>query len=342
MIDEVADDAKTSEGMREATLNPNINVSLRGWNDEDENEARTLGHRMIGLAREISKACDLSHLRSIVIGCDYQEALHSVKLEGEDDHVATANEFATGAAMAVHQKLDGELWSTVVIWTPLVRNLFEDGHPDSKLAFQTFLHELMHVADVAKFTATFPGGWENARPENERDGHLQAIGNPLRSEYFAQRGAAWVLPEFGFGYIDLLEEVVGKINDQIVEARAELDDTGDLAAFWEAARSRVSFLFQSMGYALGHVDGILCRREDDDEHAAVSEKYEKRLEELQRYPSGWVVAEAAEQGRRFFEMEKWSGMKDFEPLTDLVERYLNFHGVETFAVKDKMELRVVL
>ncbi|GIK82732.1 MAG: hypothetical protein BroJett024_38370 [Alphaproteobacteria bacterium] len=50
--------------------------------------------------------------------------------------------------MAVHVVRDDEIWSVVVIWTGLVRQLNQTDHPDHKLALQTFVHELVHVDDL--------------------------------------------------------------------------------------------------------------------------------------------------------------------------------------------------
>ena len=74
------------------------------------------------------------------------------------------NKYGQGGAMAVHMVRNDEIWSVIVIWTGLVRQLNQTDHPEHKLALQTFVHELVHVDDLRLFTRTYPGGWRAAKP----------------------------------------------------------------------------------------------------------------------------------------------------------------------------------
>ena len=166
-------------------------MSIRGWENGSEAEAREFGSGAMAYAKWMSKYLDLSRLESIIIGWDYADALASVDGgEGLPPAAPTANEYGRGGAMAVHVLRDDELWSVVVIWTGLVRQLISEEHPDHKLALQTFVHELVHVDDLRRFSRTYPGGWRAAKPRDGRDAVLQSIVNPCQSEYSAQRRAA--------------------------------------------------------------------------------------------------------------------------------------------------------
>ncbi|MBS0274132.1 MAG: hypothetical protein JSR55_06955 [Proteobacteria bacterium] len=60
------------------TLPPNCSVNIRGWEDDNEAQAREFGEGVMSLAKELSRYLDLSRLKSIIIGWDYAEALASV------------------------------------------------------------------------------------------------------------------------------------------------------------------------------------------------------------------------------------------------------------------------
>ncbi len=79
------------------TLNPQFTVTIRGWEDDKEEEARDFGQRLCQLTREISNFIDLSRLDRIVIGSDYHEALASVNGEQAPAPTPTANEYGNGA-----------------------------------------------------------------------------------------------------------------------------------------------------------------------------------------------------------------------------------------------------
>lgn len=49
---------------------------------------------------------------------------------------------------------------------------------------------------------------------------------------------------------------------------------------------RVTFLFQAIGYGIGHVDWIESKA---DQHPALAARYRAKLEELAGYPSGWLL-----------------------------------------------------
>ncbi|WP_246780829.1 hypothetical protein [Rhizobium ruizarguesonis] len=145
------------------TLNPQFTVTIRGWEDDKEEEARDFGQRLCQLTREISNFIDLSRLDRIVIGSDYHEALASVNGEQAPAPTPTANEYGNGAAMATNIFRGDEVWSVVVIWTPLVRAIFDHEDPNQPLALHTFVHELIHVDDTRLATTTGLNGIDLAR-----------------------------------------------------------------------------------------------------------------------------------------------------------------------------------
>jgi hypothetical protein len=144
------------ENLPEATLPSSCLITIRGWENNNNEEVQGFGAGVISIASDLSRVLDLSRLESIVIGWDYAKALASVNRgDGAPPAAPTSNEYGQGNAMAVHVFRDDELWSVVVIWTGLVRQPNQADHPDHKLALQTFVHELVHVADLCRFTRTY-------------------------------------------------------------------------------------------------------------------------------------------------------------------------------------------
>lgn len=316
------------------TLHSNCVISIRGWENDNEAEAREFGEGVIALAKELSRYLDLSRLESIVIGWDYAEALASVdRGDGIPPAAPTANEYGQGGAMAVHVVRGDEIWSVVVIWTGLVRQLNQMDHPEYKLALQTFVHELVHVDDLRLFTRTYPGGWRAAKPMDGRVANLQPIVNPCQSEYSAQRRAAWAAPEHGLDLLDMLGEAMKDVDDQIRSARLSYRLHGDMEKYWPVVVERLTFLFQAIGYGLGHADWVEA---EGDEHPELAARYRAKLADLAGYPSGWMIDACRDAVQPFFELEEWIDQEIYDPLIDVVERFLNQNGMYTRAHGDSI------
>lgn len=314
------------------TLPAGCAVNIRGWENDNEADAREFGGGVMALTKSLSRHLDLSRLESIVIGWDYAEALASVdRGNGIPPAAPTANEYGQGGAMALHVIRDDEIWSVVVIWTGLVRQLNDADHPDHKLALQTFVHELIHVDDLRLFSRTYPGGWRAAKPRDGRDASLQPIVNPCQSEYSAQRRAAWAAPEHGLDLLDMLGKAMEDVDDQIRSARLSYRMHGDMSRYWPVVVERLTFLFQAIGYGLGHADWVEANADD---HPDLVARYRAKLEELAGFPSGWMLDACRDAVQPFFNLEEWSGQEIYDPLIEVLERLLNQNGMYTRAEGD--------
>lgn len=309
------------------TLPSSCSVKIRDWKSKDEAEAKEFGGSVMLLAKELSRYLDLSRLESIVIGWDYAEALASVDQgEGIPPAAPTANEYGQGGAMAVSVIRNDEIWSVVVIWAGLVRHLNQKDHSNHKRALQTFVHELVHVDDLRLFTRTYPGGWQAAKPKDGRDANLQRIVNPCQSEYSAQRRAAWAAPEHGLYLIEMLSEAMGDVEAQIRSARLSYRLHGDLDKLWSVVVQRLRFLFQAIGYALGHADWVEANAHD---HPQLAARYRAKLDGLAGHSLGWMIDACRGAVRPFFELEEWTGVEIYDALVEVLERLLNQNGMYT-------------
>lgn len=323
------DSVPTAEAEEPAveTLPSNCAVNIRGWENDNEAEAREFGQGVMSIAKQLSRYLDLSRLESIVIGWDYPEALASVdRGDGMPPAAPTANEYGRGGAMAVHVIRGDEIWNVVVIWTGLVRQLNQADHTEHKLALQTFVHELIHVDDLRLFTRTYPGGWRAAKPRDGRDANLQPIVNPCQSEYSAQRRAAWAAPEHGLDLLTMLGEAMRDVDDQIRSARLSYRLHGDMEKYWPVVVERLTFLFQAIGYGLGHADWVETKA---DEHPELAARYRAKLNDLAGYPSGWMLDACRDAVQPFFELKEWIDQEVYDPLIEVLERLLNQNGMYT-------------
>ena len=316
-----------SEERPDETLYSNCSVKIREWENENEAEAREFGQFVMYLVKELSRYFDLSRLESVVISWDYTKALGSVDCgDGIPPAAPTENEYGQGGAMAFPVVRKDEIWSVVVIWTGLIRQLNQTDHPEHKLALQTFVHELAHVHDLQLFARTYPGGWRAAKPRDGRDAKLQPIVNPCQSEYSAQRRAAWAAPEHGLDLLEMLSEAMKDVDDQIRSARLSYRRHGDLDKYWSVVVERLTFLFQAIGYGLGHADWVEANA---DNYLELAARYRAKLKELAGYPSGWMLDACRDAVQPFFNLEEWVDLEIYNPLIEVLEQLLNQYGMYT-------------
>lgn len=319
-------DETPRESERAPTLHEGCTLTVRGWPTTEE-DARRAGETILAIAREVSRAFDLSRLESFVVGTDYRAALASV-LRGEQssDMLPTSNEYGEGAAMAATVIRDDEPWSVVIIWAPLAMGIADREHEGHTLAVHTLIHELAHVHELRLFAKTYPGGWRAAQSPDSRHASLLGMIKPCYSEYIAERSAAWTCPELGTNYLEMLENALRDVDELIRAARYAYRRDHDLGRFWEFVQVRVRFLFQAIGYALGHADWVAW---DEEVDPALKTSTQARVDALGSYPAGWVVAEARRALQPFHSLDAFSGMAMFDDLVDLCERLLNQFGVFT-------------
>lgn len=316
------------EPLPQPTPPVDASIEIRGWLTEDEDEARLFANRLMVLTRDYSRWLDLTRLSRIILSYGYHGALAEVRGIGDHPSVATSNDFADGAAMAVLTEEDGVLRSVMVVWTPLVVRMFdEEDSLEKRMSLQSFVHELVHVDDQAFLDDTYPGGARAMRNRDARHGMLLGIVAPAHSEYSATSRTAIMEPTTGFDLVGLLKKA---IVDVIADVRRQrrLYRVGDLTLqdFWPWLEGRCRFIFQSLGYALGHADGIVG---GDDAEEEIKERYRAALLDIEGMELGWLVPATRSAIQPVMTQEAWSGLEVFDQLIEVAERLLNFFGVFT-------------
>ena len=315
------------ESLPEETLPSCCNVNVLGWESDNNEEATAFAYAVLAWIKQLSRYLDLSRLASVKIAVNYREALENVD-RGADlpSAMPTSNEYGHGGAMSLRVIKDDELWSEVVIWTNLVRQLTNPDHPEYGLARMTLIHELVHVDDLRLLTRTYPGGWRNANPSDARKRSLLPIVEPCASEYSAQRRSAFAAPEHGLDLLDMLEKALTDVGEQVRTARLSYRIDGDLDKYWSIVVERLRFLFQAIGYGIGHYDGIDAIA---IEHPKLMERYKLRFQQIAELPSGWLLQACREAVVQSFTMEKWMDLSIYDPLIDVLEKLLNENGMIT-------------
>lgn len=318
------------------TLCERCMISFRTW--PDEASARHLGDYVLGYTRALSRHYDLSRLEAVVVGMDYHEAIRSVDRNNEAQHaVPTSNEYGQGGAMTLPVVRDDELWSVVVLWGALAAPLADEGHELHRSALYTLAHEFAHADDQRLFVRTFPGGWRAAREPDARESALWEMVKPCQSEYTASRRSAWAFHELGLDYLGMLGAALTDVDAQIRAARYAYRRHGDVDQFWTLVQTRLGFLFQALGYALGHADWIASPNDLPPELIA---QYDAKLDELRRLPSGWVVDAAREAVQPFHRLEAYTGLDLYDGLKAVAERLLHQYGIFPSTNGDRVHLNI--
>lgn len=326
-------EADPAEDLPPPSLPEGFRVTIREWQNANEAEARAFGEHVWALTELLSRTLDLSRLEAVILTWNYRDAVTGVDRGGLPSAAPTANEYGEGGAMSLHVLRDGEVWNVVVLGTSLARHIFDPNSPEHGLATHVFVHELTHVHDLRVLTRTYPGGIGAMQPRDGREAELLPILSACQSEYTAQRLSAHLAPEQGFALLDMLEAALRDIDQQIWTARLRYPLHRRMDVYWSEIEPRLRFLFQTIGYALGHTDWAATFA---DEHTELAMRYRARLEELGRLPSGWLIDACRPAVQPFFLIQAWTGMEIYDPLLAVLEEFLSRHGMYTRSLEGRM------
>ena len=106
---------------------------------------------------------------------------------------------------------------------------------------------------------------------------------------------------------------------------------GDMDKYWSVVVERLTFLFQAIGFGLGHADWVEAKADDYPELAA---RYRAKVKDLAGYPLGWMLDACRDAVQPFFDLEEWIDQEIYDPLIEVLERLLNQNGMYTRAHGD--------
>ncbi len=236
---------------------------------------------------------------------------------------------------------DGEMKSILVLWTPLIRRMFDEADTvDKRTDLQAYVHELIHVDDQAFLDRTFPGGGSAAIQRDDRHGSLLLMVSPAQSEYSATRRSAMIEPSTGFEFVGMLKKVITDVLSDVRRQRRRYQTHEiDLETFWPWVQERGRFIFQSLGYAIGHVDGVV---HSDAASPELKEEFRAALGAVEELDLGWLIEQTRKAVLPIYDLEAWTGLEVFDPLIDVGERLLNVFGIWTKLENDALYVHVPL
>ena len=325
----------------EPTLPRDTTVHIRGWNAADAEAARLFGERVLALTHEYSRWLDLSRLSRIIVASDYRAAIAEVCSVAGGVNVATSNDYAEGAATALMTIEDQCLKSVLVVWRPMIARIFEPTDSlERRAALQTYVHELVHVDDQAFLDKTFAGGAMAVVQRDDRHGALLLMVSPAQAEYSAASRTAMIEPMAGYEFLNMLERTIREAQPA-VRRQCQLYRIAQISleAFWLLVQERARFIFQAIGYALGHADGIIRSDQADDE---LKESFRAALAQIEAMELGWLVPDTRNALRSIMEQGAWSGLEVFDPLIEVGERLLNAFGIFTRLEQGMLHINIPL
>lgn len=322
------------EKPRASSLPSDFTLSVRGWTSDltDENEiqaeAQAFANDLTVIVRSLSEVMDLSLLEAVIVTTDYQGELDRLETGHGRGHVdRTSNEHGQGHAMAIHMNRNGGLRSAVVLDLPMVRNMFSENPQERGWAMHTFRHELAHVDTDALHNSRAEGGPIAMRCSDVRQSQILPAVYTFQSEFRADYASAYLAPDLGEGKMHMLGGAMREFETWFPKRRALYCYNGDLDGFWIETEQKLSFLFRSLGYALGYTLAL----EHGDEYPEIASALRAELNALSKIDIGWLIAACEEEIHVYFTDEAYKSPSTFDGMVAIAEKLMNQYAVYTWA-----------
>lgn len=231
-----------------------LNVQVRGFEERLANE---VGHSILHVVREYSRAWPLENLDGVTIGSDYEEALASIdrgfSVDGPVVTPTKDEDIGWGIAMALPVYRD-DIVKTHLVFGPTVVELVSSDDPnDLQEALRMISHELGHAVDHELKYRAF--GNVLARKVNDLipdplEQYLWELSHFIWDEYFATR----ISSRLSHGKIEdeLFVKAQGKYRPRIYEARTKYRDYQiSLDKFLDVVKQNLHIILLATGYLLG-------------------------------------------------------------------------------------------
>lgn len=200
----------------------------------------------------LSRDIPLHDLDGITIAADYNDAL--AKLDrGDPDlpHVKSgALGYGLGVAMPVTVVRNGKLKEHLVFAAGIGEGWVSDDPALRGMCLNTLVKMLSGIANTALFSQEL-----SFRPDAiGRELHLAVARSP--SAYWSAKQAAFIWPDVGAMYADLVMDSFEHAKDAIAEARARMSDPSEVFDTFHVAREVVSAVLGHAADWIGHRDGL--------------------------------------------------------------------------------------
>ena len=262
--------ALAQELAEKLTNNPPFKCTLSFTGDFDQDSAGQIKNHMLiqgFLLRENYPWLNLDSLHQIVIHHDYEQGL--LEATGGLRQAPKPTIEAGGKSLAMVFRVGDSV--KLVLHEVVAQGFLSEDEAHRDFATNTFLHELCHAHDLSFKTAL-----QKKHPDKVGligfGAFFLPMAESLWDEYFANKYSFGEWSDI-YEYTNFVYDSLPKIRDEIWEAIRAYRNDSNLEALRVLAESKVRFIAQCFGYAMGTLAAI---EKSVDEHAP---NLAKRLEE---------------------------------------------------------------
>lgn len=218
----------------------------------DDILAREYGDILQSVLGALARQMPLHNLDGITIADDYGDAL--AKLDRGDPDlppaVSGALAYGTGVAMPVTVIRDGTVKEHLVVAAWIAAGWAADDPKARAMALHILIKMLAGIANAARFADPV----EFKPDEIGRELHFAVARAP--SVYWSAKQAAFIAPDEGITYADLVIESLDHAREAVAAARGRMADSSDIGEGFHIARECVSAVLGHAADWIGHRDGL--------------------------------------------------------------------------------------
>lgn len=218
----------------------------------DELLAREYGDILQSVIASLSRDLPLHELDGITIAADYADAL--AKLDLGDPRlppvVSGALAYSTGVAMPVTVMRDGKRKQHLVLSAWIAAGWASENLQTRAMTLHLLIKMLAGIANSAQFAQ--PVAFKP--DEMARELHHAVARAP--SSYWSAKRAAFVAPDEGITYADLVLDSLKHASEAIGMAHARMTDSSDVGEAFNVALESVSAVLGHAADWVGHRDGL--------------------------------------------------------------------------------------
>jgi hypothetical protein len=229
-----------------------FSYSVRLYDFGDDLLAREYGQILQSVIGQLSSYLPLHDLDGITIAADYSGAL--AKLDRGDLNLSPVTSaglpYGIGVAMPVTVVRDGKRKEHLVL-SAWIAEGWTSEDPDARAMT---LHLLIKMLGGIANSAYFADPVSFMPDEMARELHLAVARAP--SSYWSAKQAAFVAPDEGIRYADLVLDGLDHARQAIGKARSRMRDSSDVGETFIVALEGVSAVLSHAADWLGHRDGL--------------------------------------------------------------------------------------
>ena len=228
--------------------------SVRYEGFADEALASEIGGVVKAVVEELARKLPLHELDGLTFATDYSEALR--KLDRGSDTLAPAESsalsYGQGVAKSVEVIRDGQHKTHLVMQAGIALGLISPDLEQRRISTRLLVQMLAGVAHAVLYERTLG----QPTPPDAIARHLHGAVAAAPTMYFSARESAFVAPDMGNIYAELVMKSLAHAKAEILKARLSYRTSGDLEQLLAIALRCVAAMLGHTADWLGHRDGL--------------------------------------------------------------------------------------